>query len=84
MIQTVADNLKLYTKREVMSARFARELIARMGYPSVEKAISMLRTGCTRTDQVTRKMEFKDSSILSIVLNIDTSYLLTELSHHGT
>ena len=45
MIQTVADNLKQYTKREVVAARCARELIARMGYPSVEEAISMLRTG---------------------------------------
>ena len=45
LVQTVSDNLKLYTKREVASARSARELLARMGYPSVEEAISMLRDG---------------------------------------
>ena len=45
MVQTVSDNLKLYTKREVTSARNARELRARMGYLSVEEAIAMLRDG---------------------------------------
>ena len=34
-----------YTKREVASAQRARELLARMGYPSVETAISMLQNG---------------------------------------
>ena len=43
MVQTVSDNLKLYTKREVTSAKNARELLARMGYLSVEQAIAMLR-----------------------------------------
>ena len=45
MVQTVGDNLQLYTKREVASARNARELLARMGYPAVEEAIAMLRDG---------------------------------------
>ena len=45
LVQTVSDNMKLYTKREVASARSARQLLARMGYPSVEEAISMLRDG---------------------------------------
>ena len=45
LVQTVSDNLKLYTKREVTSAKNARELLTRMGYPSVEEAIAMLRDG---------------------------------------
>ena len=39
---------------------------------------------CTRTGQVTRKMEFKDSSILSNVLNIVTSHIQIELSDDST
>ena len=39
---------------------------------------------CTRTDNVTRKMEYKDSSVLSIVLNIYTIYIKIELSDHCT
>ena len=45
MVQTVAENLVRYTKREVESAGRARELLAKMGYPSVEMAIAMLRDG---------------------------------------
>ena len=43
LVQTVSDNMKPFTKREIASASGARKLIARMGYPSVEEAISMLR-----------------------------------------
>jgi hypothetical protein len=42
---TVAENMRKYTKREVESAGAARELLARMGYPSVENAIVMIRGG---------------------------------------
>ena len=45
MIDTVTENLKRYTKREIESATRARKLLATMGYPSVEMAISMLRDG---------------------------------------
>ena len=45
MIDTVTENLKRYTKREIESATRARKLLATMGYPSVEMAISMLREG---------------------------------------
>jgi hypothetical protein len=34
-----------YTKREVLGARKARDLLARLGYPSVDNAIAMLRDG---------------------------------------
>jgi hypothetical protein len=45
MVDTVVENLKRYTKREIESATRARKLLATMGYPSVEMAISMLRDG---------------------------------------
>ena len=45
LVETVTENLRKYTKREVASAKNARELLARMGYPAVEEAISMLRDG---------------------------------------
>ena len=49
LVQTVSDNMKLFTKREIASASNARDMIARMGYPSVEEAISMLRDGSNFT-----------------------------------
>lgn len=45
MIDTVEENLKRYTKREIESASRARKLLGVMGYPSVEMAIAMLRDG---------------------------------------
>jgi Zinc knuckle len=37
-VQTVEDNMKLFTKREIAQARKARESLARMGFPSVGQA----------------------------------------------
>ena len=45
MVNTVEDNMTRYTKREIASAAKARELLARMGYPSIENAVAMLRNG---------------------------------------
>lgn len=45
LVATVADNLVRYTKREVIGAKKVRELLAKLGYPSVENAIGMLRDG---------------------------------------
>jgi hypothetical protein len=44
-VATVANNMVRYTKREVMGARKARELLANLGYPTVENAIAILRDG---------------------------------------
>lgn len=49
MVATVADNMRKYTKREIDAAGSARELLARMGYPSLENAISMVKGGEGRT-----------------------------------
>lgn len=43
LVQTVSENIARYTKREVQSAQKARELLAKMGYPTVEMAVAMLR-----------------------------------------
>ena len=45
LVSTVAENMSRYTKREIASAAKARELLARMGYPSIENAVAMLRNG---------------------------------------
>jgi hypothetical protein len=45
LVTTVANNFFQYTKREVLGTKRARELLPRLGYPSVENAIAMLRDG---------------------------------------
>ena len=45
LVNTVGDNMARFTKREIAGAAKARELLARMGYPSVEMAIAMIRGG---------------------------------------
>ena len=46
-VTTVADNMRQYTKREVEQAKIARELMARLGYPSSQATIDMLDAGVT-------------------------------------
>jgi hypothetical protein len=43
MVVTVSENIHKYSKREVESAGGARNLLARMGYSSVDNAIDMIR-----------------------------------------
>ena len=45
LVNTVSDNMMRYTKREIVSAARAQELLARMGYPPVEMTIVMVRGG---------------------------------------
>ena len=45
LVTTVSDNMARYAKREIASAGRARELLARMGYPPVGMAITMIRGG---------------------------------------
>jgi hypothetical protein len=45
LVSTVEENQQKFTKREVAQAGKARELLARMGFPSVDKAIHMVETG---------------------------------------
>ena len=46
-VTTVADNMRQYTKREVEQAKTARELMARLGYPSSQATIDILDAGVT-------------------------------------
>ena len=45
LVTTVASNMVNYTKREVIGANKARELLAKLGYPTVENAVAILRDG---------------------------------------
>jgi hypothetical protein len=45
LVATVSENMRKYSKRKVESAGAAREMLARMGYPSVENAIVMIKGG---------------------------------------
>jgi hypothetical protein len=45
LVQTVDENLKRYNKPEIGGATRAREMLSRMGYPSVQQAIAMVESG---------------------------------------
>ena len=45
LVTTVVEDLKSFTKREIEQARRARELLARMGFPTVEQAMSIVNSG---------------------------------------
>jgi hypothetical protein len=44
-VQTVDENMKRYSKREIGGATRAREILSRMGYPSVQQAIAIVESG---------------------------------------
>lgn len=60
MVTTVAENSKLFTKREIERARQARELMARMGFPTVEQAMSIVNSG-SNFDITTRDFQIADA-----------------------
>jgi hypothetical protein len=45
LVETVDENMKRYIKREIGGATRAREMLSRMGYPSVQQAIAMVESG---------------------------------------
>ena len=45
LVTTVVENSKGFTKREIERARQAREMLARMGFPTVEQAMSIVNAG---------------------------------------
>ena len=45
LIETEADNMEKYSKREIDGAYRARSLLARMGFPPVDKAIEIVTRG---------------------------------------
>ena len=60
LVQTVDENMGRFTKREVQQAKQAMELLARMGFPSVADAISMLGSG-TNFDVSARDFQIAES-----------------------
>jgi Zinc knuckle len=60
LVSTVEENQQKFTKREVAQAGKARELLARMGFPSVDKAIQMVETG-SNFDVTGRDFKIADS-----------------------
>jgi hypothetical protein len=47
LVQTVEDNMQRYTRREVGGTTRARDMLCKMGYPSVQQAIAMVESGVT-------------------------------------
>ena len=45
MVATVENNTKAFTKRDIEQARKARELLARMGFPTVAQAFGIINSG---------------------------------------
>ena len=60
LAQTVEDNMRTFTKREVMQAKKARELLVRMGFPSVQQAIRTSNSG-SNFDVTPRDFEIADT-----------------------
>ena len=57
---TVVDNLKAFTKRKIEQARRARELLARMCFPAVEQAMSIINSG-SNFDVTARDSQIADA-----------------------
>ena len=45
LVQTVDENMHLYSKKDIAKAREARDMLAKMGFPSVESAMHMVKNG---------------------------------------
>jgi hypothetical protein len=60
LVQTVEENMRLFTKRKVMQARKARKMLSRMGFPSVAQAIRTTNTW-SNFDITARDLEVSDT-----------------------
>ena len=60
MVATVENNAKAFIKREIEQAREARELLARMGFPSVAQAIGILNSG-SNSEVTARDFQIADA-----------------------
>ena len=45
LIQTIDENMKHFSKKDITRAKEARDMIAKMGFPSVDNAIRMVKSG---------------------------------------
>jgi hypothetical protein len=59
-VQTVENNMRMFSKREVLQARKSREALARMGFPSVAQAIRTANSG-SDFDVTVRDFEIADA-----------------------
>ena len=59
-VQTVTENMRRFTKREVEQAQRARDMLARMGFPSVIDAMNMVGTG-SNFDLTARDFQVADA-----------------------
>ena len=62
LVTTVVENLKAFTKREIEQGRRARELLARMGFPTVEEAMSIVNSG-SNFDVTARDFQIADAML---------------------
>ena len=60
LVTTVVENLKSFTKREIEQARRARELLARMRFPTVEQAMSVVNS-VSNFDVTARDFQIADA-----------------------
>ena len=60
LVTTVTDNQKAFTKREVEQARRAREMLARMGFLTVEQAMPIINCG-SNFDVTARDFQIADA-----------------------
>ena len=45
LVETVAENMRVYSKREISGATKARDMLDKMGYPPISEAISIIGNG---------------------------------------
>ena len=60
LVQTVDDNIQLYTKREVAGATKARDMLIKMGYPAVKEAMATVQSG-SNFDITSRDFQIADA-----------------------
>lgn len=61
LVTTVVENLKVFTKREIEQARRTRDLLARIGFPTVEQAMSVVNSVSNNFDVTARDFQIADA-----------------------
>jgi hypothetical protein len=66
-VQTVAENMKLFTKRQIDGALKARHLYETLGYPSNADFESVLRSGAAQSPWKMRRLLRRSGDLLFLV-----------------